>query len=90
VSLDELRGGDAEVNAAVARRLLAGETGPVRDAVLLNAAAAIAAFRGLGGRTLEDALSDGLSAAAQSIDSGAAATLLARWAELTSGLATSK
>ncbi|WP_054247636.1 anthranilate phosphoribosyltransferase [Rhodococcus opacus] len=90
VSLDELRGGDAEVNAAVARRLLAGETGPVRDAVLLNAAAAIAAYRGLGGRTLEDALSDGLSTAAQSIDSGAAATLLARWAELTSGLSASK
>ncbi|MDI9941760.1 anthranilate phosphoribosyltransferase, partial [Rhodococcus sp. IEGM 1351] len=71
VSLDELRGCDAEVNAAVGRRLLAGETGPVLDAVLLNAAAALAAYRGLGGRPLEAALSDGLSMAAQSIDSGA-------------------
>ncbi|AOW92882.1 anthranilate phosphoribosyltransferase [Rhodococcus sp. WMMA185] len=87
VPLDELRGGDAEVNAAVVRRLLAGETGPVRDAVLLNAAGAIAAFRGLGGRTLEDALTDGFATAAQSIDSGAAATLLGKWAEVTSGLA---
>ena len=38
----DLRGGDAAFNADVARRLLAGETGPVRDAVLLNAAAALA------------------------------------------------
>ncbi|WP_072688477.1 anthranilate phosphoribosyltransferase [Rhodococcus marinonascens] len=90
VSLDELRGGDAEVNAAVARRLLAGETGPVRDAVLLNAAGAIAAFRGLGGRSLEDALSDGFAIAAQSIDSGAAQALLGKWAELTSRLTATK
>ena len=39
----DLRGGDAAFNADVARRLFAGETGPVRDAVLVNAAAAIAA-----------------------------------------------
>ena len=42
-----LRGGDAAYNADVARALLAGERGPVRDAVLVNAAAALAAYDGL-------------------------------------------
>ncbi|NUS43924.1 MAG: anthranilate phosphoribosyltransferase, partial [Mycobacteriaceae bacterium] len=41
-----LSGGDAVANAAVARDLLAGSAGPVRDAVLLNAAGAIVAFDG--------------------------------------------
>jgi anthranilate phosphoribosyltransferase len=45
-SLRDLRGGDAAFNAAVARSLLAGERGPVRDAVLLNAAAALVAYDG--------------------------------------------
>jgi anthranilate phosphoribosyltransferase len=47
-SLSDLRGGDPAYNAAVVRSLLAGETGPVRDIVLLNAAAAMAAADGLG------------------------------------------
>lgn len=47
-TLDDLRGGDAERNAGVVRSLLGGEHGPVRDIVLLNAAAAIAASEGLG------------------------------------------
>src|SRR5215467_9562912 len=41
--IDDLRGGDATRNADVVRAVLAGEPGPVRDIVLLNAAAAIAA-----------------------------------------------
>ena len=44
---EDLRGGDAAVNAAVFRRVLAGERGPVRDAVLLNAAGALVAFDGV-------------------------------------------
>ena len=44
---DDLRGGDAAVNAAVFRRVLAGERGPVRDAVVLNAAGALVAFDGV-------------------------------------------
>jgi len=46
-SLSDLRGGGPADNAAAVRALLAGETGPVRDIVLLNAAAAIAAADGL-------------------------------------------
>ena len=41
---EALRGGDAAHNAEVVRRLLAGETGAVRDAVLLNAGAALAVY----------------------------------------------
>ena len=40
---DDLRGGDAGYNAAVTRRLLDGERGPVRDIVVLNAATALVA-----------------------------------------------
>jgi anthranilate phosphoribosyltransferase len=74
----DLRGGDARYNAAVARAFLAGERGPVRDAVLLNAGAALAAYDGLGG-DLTRALATGLERAAKAVDSGAAATLLERW-----------
>lgn len=76
-----LRGGDAAHNAQVARDLLDGRPGPVRDAVLLNAAAGLAAYDGLGA-PLEDVLRVGLSAAAESVDSGAAARLLDRWVEV--------
>ena len=47
-TLDDLRGGNPAHNAAVARAVLAGQAGPVRDIVLLNAAAAMAAAEGLG------------------------------------------
>ena len=46
---EDLRGGDAAHNAEVVRRLLDGETGPVRDAVLLNAGAALAVYDAPGG-----------------------------------------
>ncbi|MGF0319955.1 anthranilate phosphoribosyltransferase [Nocardia fluminea] len=88
VDLDELRGGDAEVNAKVARDVFAGTPGPVRDAVLLNSAAAIVAYdlsRGAGDvdSDLDAALAGGLERAAAAVDSGAAAELLRNWAELT-------
>lgn len=78
--LDELRGGDAETNAAEVRAVLAGEHGPVRDAVVLNAAGALVAHAGLSSRAeWLPAWEDGLRRAVTAIDSGAAEQLLARW-----------
>ncbi|MGH3646462.1 MAG: anthranilate phosphoribosyltransferase [Micromonosporaceae bacterium] len=74
----DLRGGDPAFNAEVVRRLLAGDQGPVRDTVLINAAAAIAAFTGLDG-DLRKALGAGIERAAEAIDSGNAAAVLDRW-----------
>ncbi len=82
----DLRGADAAYNSAVARRVLAGATGPVRDAVLLNAGAAIAAHRGLAG-DVATAIADGMSAAATAVDSGAAAGTLERWVSVAGPLA---
>jgi anthranilate phosphoribosyltransferase len=65
-TLSELRGGDADENAAITHAILSGEPGPRRDVVLLNSAAALTA----GG--LAAGLREGLALAAQSIDSGAA------------------
>lgn len=78
---EDLRGGDAYDNAAVVHRLLEGERGSVRDVVLINAAAAIAAYRGVVGSPLE-ALGAGLREAEQSLSSGAARDVLRRWGEL--------
>jgi anthranilate phosphoribosyltransferase len=78
VDREALRGGDAAYNAEVARVLLAGGRGPVRDAVLLNAGAALAAYDGLPG-TLEEAVAAGIERAAAAIDSGATADVLDRW-----------
>jgi len=79
VPVEALRGADPAHNAQVVRRLLAGETGPVRDAVLLNSAAALVALNPRGG-TLEEQIAAGLVTAAESIDSGTAAAVLERWA----------
>ncbi|MEU1886095.1 anthranilate phosphoribosyltransferase [Micromonospora sp. WMMD987] len=84
-TLADLRGGDAAHNAAVARRLLAGEAGPVRDAVLVNAAVALATQTPLDG-DLTEAVRAGLARAAESVDSGAAAATLDRWIEVARSL----
>jgi anthranilate phosphoribosyltransferase len=75
---EDLRGGDAATNAAVAHRLLAGDAGPVRDAVVLNAGAALAAYAGFGS-DVPAALRAGMDRATDAIDSGAAAAALTRW-----------
>ncbi len=78
--LDELLGGDAQANAAEVRAVLGGAKGPVRDAVVLNAAGAIVAHAGLSSRAeWLPAWEDGLARAGAAIDSGAAEQLLARW-----------
>ncbi|MFI9006343.1 anthranilate phosphoribosyltransferase [Actinosynnema sp. NPDC053489] len=82
---DDLRGGDAAVNAEVVRELVAGKPGPVRDAVLLNAAGAMAAHAGLSGDLHAD-LASAMGRAAEAVDSGAAAELLRRWAARSSEL----
>ncbi len=84
--IEALRGGDAEFNAAVAHRVFAGEHGPVRDAVLLNAAAAMAAHHGVSD-DLHARIEAGLVTAAKTVDSGAAAQLLADWGRCTTELA---
>ncbi len=80
-TLDDLRGADAAYNAGVVRDLLAGKPGPVRDAVLLNAAAGIVAHDGVppAGKGLERRLQDALVEAGRAVDSGAAADVLQRW-----------
>jgi len=67
---EELVGGDAVENARIVRAILAGEPGPRRDIVVLNAAAALAAAG------LAEDLEEGLQRAAEAIDSGAAAAKL--------------
>ncbi|MFJ8474777.1 anthranilate phosphoribosyltransferase [Kitasatospora sp. NPDC094011] len=83
VGIEALRGADAAYNAEVARRLLAGERGPVRDAVLLNTAAALVALD-LGDAPLTEQLAAGMVRAAEAIDSGRAQDLLRCWSEATS------
>jgi anthranilate phosphoribosyltransferase len=71
-SLEEVAGGTPAENAAAVRGVLAGEEGPRRDLTLLNAAAAIY----VGG--LASDLDEGVTKAAEAIDSGAAANVLER------------
>jgi anthranilate phosphoribosyltransferase len=75
---EALRGGDVEHNADVVRRLLGGEKGAVRDAVLLNAGAALAVYDAPG-TPVADALSVGIERAGQAVDTGAAKSTLDRW-----------
>jgi anthranilate phosphoribosyltransferase len=71
-SLDAVAGGTPEENAAAVRGVLAGQSGPRRDLVLLNAAAAIY----VGGLAAD--LGEGLAMATEAVDSGAAGNVLER------------
>ncbi len=82
---EDLRGGDPATNAAVFRSVLAGDRGPVRDAVLLNAAGALVAFDGPA-ESLVAAFPGAVERAAAAVDSGAAASLLQRWVDLSTSL----
>jgi anthranilate phosphoribosyltransferase len=70
----QLRGGDATANAGIARRVLAGEQGPAREIVLLNAAASLLIAERVG------TIADGIAEARAALDSGRAAHVLERLA----------
>jgi anthranilate phosphoribosyltransferase len=85
--ISELVGGDAASNAESARAVLGGAAGPVRDAVVLNAAGALVSHAGLSSDAQwVPAWESGLARAKEAIDSGAAEKLLARWARFTQAL----
>lgn len=87
--IEDLLGGTPEENAAVVHRVFAGETGPVRDIALLNAAAGLVAFDLASSPEsaelpILDRMAQRLGTAAEAVDSGAAAAKLRDWAEATS------
>jgi len=86
--MSDLVGGDAAHNAAVVRSVFAGETGPVRDIVLLNAAAGLVAFDLANDPSqvqvaILDRFRTKMAVAAETIDSGAATAKLAQWVTAT-------
>jgi anthranilate phosphoribosyltransferase len=90
--IDDLRGKGPDYNAEVVRRVLDGETGPVRDIVLLNTAAGIVAYRLFQDanevqRPIVERLAEARDAAAAAIDDGRAAAKLADWVQATRALA---
>lgn len=86
-SIEELQGGSASENAEITREVFGGLTGAYREAILLNAAAAIAAFKADFHLGIEQQLANGYVYARQAIDSGAAIQLLERWVDLSNELA---
>jgi len=86
--MSDLIGGDAVHNAAVARAVLGGEAGPVRDIVLLNAAAGLVAYDLANDPSqvqvaILERFRSKMAVAAEAIDSGAATARLAAWVEAT-------
>lgn len=75
--LEEIRGGDVQENARIAREVLDGKSGPVRDAVLINAAAALYAAGAAGD------LANGLALARESVDRGKAKEVLEKIRRIT-------
>ena len=84
--ISALVGGDATENARITTAIFAGERGAPRDAVVLNAAAAIAAYDARFDLNLHERMSLGVLRAIQAIDSGASTRLVAQWAQLTQKL----
>jgi len=84
--IEELVGGDSRFNAAITSEILDGKVGAHRDAVVFNAGAAIAAYRGDFDRSMNARIAEGVAAAEEAIDSGAAKKKLAEWVEVTVAL----
>lgn len=83
-TIEDLRGQNADFNADVVRRILDGERSPVRDAVVLNAAAGLVAYDSSSEGTLMERMATAVTRAEASIDSGAAAKVLTSWVALSS------
>ncbi len=83
-SAESLRGGDTAYNADVVRRLLDGERGAVRDAVVLNAGAALAVHAAEPG-DLHERTAAGMARAREALDGGAARATLDRWVAASGG-----
>jgi anthranilate phosphoribosyltransferase len=84
--ISDLVGGDATENARITTAIFNGETGAPRDAVLLNAAAAIAAFDGEGDVGIHERISKSLAKASSALDSGATRQLLKEWVAFSQSL----
>ena len=82
-TVEQLVGGVPAVNATIVRRVLAGETGPVRDIVVLNAAAALTAYDKPDVERWREQLQSAIRRAEEALDSGAAQQKLDEWVEAT-------
>ena len=80
-TLEQLRGADAAYNAGVVHEVLNGAKGPIRDTVVLNAAAGMVAHTTQARGSFTDRMAAAAQRAAESIDSGSAANALEQWAE---------
>ena len=80
--IEALAGGDAQFNAQVTLGIFAGEKSPARDAVLLNAAAALAAYEGDFEGSITEQIARAYQKVSAAVDSGEASRVLEQWVEL--------
>ena len=89
-SVSDLLGGDAKYNADMTMKIFTGVKGPMRDAVTLNAAFAIAAFKADFNLPLQTQIANGFVLANKAIDSGAALSVVKKWGELTNEIVSAR
>ena len=85
--ISELVGGDAAHNVKIAKEIFSGKESAAKDAVILNAAAAIAAFKADFNLSVEQQFANGVVLARKAIESGAATDLVGSWAKLSHEIA---
>ena len=85
-----LAGGDAAYNAEMTMKIFSGAKGAMRDAVALNAAFAIAAFKADFNLPLQTQIANGFVLANKAIDSGAALAIVKKWAQLTNEIVSAR
>jgi len=89
-SVSDLVGGDAKYNSDMTMKIFSGIKGPMRDAVTLNAAFAIAAFKADFNLPLQTQIANGFVLANKAIDSGAALSVVKKWGELTNEIVSAR